>query len=90
MRLRRKLGDDAADPKYIITEPRVGYRVAARERDSQQSGAEYALFRIENRRPLCNWETDPKEKPPPCRQGLGSFLVRVKSKRRTITPRPRT
>ncbi len=29
-RLRRKLGDDAADPQYIVTEPRVGYRMAAR------------------------------------------------------------
>ncbi len=28
-RLRRKLGDDAANPRYIITEPRVGYRMAA-------------------------------------------------------------
>ena len=27
-RLRRKLGDDAADPRYIVTEPRVGYRMA--------------------------------------------------------------
>ena len=27
-KLRRKLGDAAADPKYIITEPRVGYRMA--------------------------------------------------------------
>ncbi len=27
-RLRRKLGDDAADPSYIFTEPRVGYRMA--------------------------------------------------------------
>ena len=26
--LRRKLGDDAKDPKYIFTEPRVGYRMA--------------------------------------------------------------
>ena len=24
---RRKLGDDAANPRYIITEPRVGYRM---------------------------------------------------------------
>ena len=30
-RLRRKLGDDANNPKYIITEPRVGYRMAAGE-----------------------------------------------------------
>ena len=27
--LRRKLGDDAGNPKYIFTEPRVGYRMAA-------------------------------------------------------------
>ena len=27
-KLRHKLGDDAADPKYVITEPRVGYRMA--------------------------------------------------------------
>ena len=30
-KLRRKLGDDAADPRYIITEPRVGYRMAEGE-----------------------------------------------------------
>ena len=27
MRLRRKLGEDADDPKYIFAEPRVGYRM---------------------------------------------------------------
>lgn len=27
--LRRKLGDDAGNPRYIVTEPRVGYRMAA-------------------------------------------------------------
>ena len=27
-RLRRKLGDNADNPKYIVTEPRVGYRMA--------------------------------------------------------------
>ena len=27
MRLRRKLGDDAASPRYIFAEPRVGYRL---------------------------------------------------------------
>ena len=27
-RLRRKLGDDANEPRYIFTEPRVGYRMA--------------------------------------------------------------
>ena len=30
-RLRRKLGDAAADPRHIITEPRVGYRMAVGE-----------------------------------------------------------
>ena len=30
-RLRRKLGDDAARPAYIFTEPRVGYRMARPE-----------------------------------------------------------
>ena len=34
-RLRRKLGDDAADPRYIVTEPRVGYRVAAGEGEGE-------------------------------------------------------
>ena len=27
-KLRRKLGDDASSPAYILTEPRVGYRMA--------------------------------------------------------------
>ena len=31
MRLRRKLGEDAANPKYIFAEPRVGYRMAEGE-----------------------------------------------------------
>ena len=30
-RLRRKLGDAAADPRYIFTEPRVGYRMPVAE-----------------------------------------------------------
>ena len=30
-RIRSKLGDAAADPKYIFTEPRVGYRMPARD-----------------------------------------------------------
>ena len=30
-RLRSKLGDAAADPRYIFTEPRVGYRMAVAE-----------------------------------------------------------
>ncbi len=34
-RLRRKLGDDADSPTYIITEPRVGYRTAVGEAGSQ-------------------------------------------------------
>ena len=29
-RLRQKLGDDAQDPRYIFTEPRVGYRMERR------------------------------------------------------------
>ena len=33
-RLRRKLGDDADDPRYILTEPRVGYRMATGETGS--------------------------------------------------------
>ena len=33
-RLRRKLGDDATDPRYIITVPRVGYRMAQGEAPS--------------------------------------------------------
>ena len=41
-KLRRKLGDDAADPRYIVTEPRVGYRMAAGdgETESEQSVVE--------------------------------------------------
>ncbi|MYC38435.1 MAG: winged helix-turn-helix domain-containing protein [Chloroflexi bacterium] len=27
MGLRRKLGEDGSNPRYIITEPRVGYRM---------------------------------------------------------------
>ena len=30
-RLRRKLGDDARNPRYILTEHRVGYRMAESE-----------------------------------------------------------
>ena len=29
--LRRKLGDDADEPRYIFTEPKVGYRMAPGE-----------------------------------------------------------
>ena len=35
MRLRRKLGDDAANPKYIFAEPRIGYRMANGETSSK-------------------------------------------------------
>ena len=31
MRLRQKLGEDGENPIYIFSEPRVGYRMAARE-----------------------------------------------------------
>ena len=33
--IRRKLGDDAEDPKYILTEFRVGYRMPKRESEGQ-------------------------------------------------------
>ena len=36
--LRRKLGDDAGSPKYIFTEPRVGYRMAKGEGPGQEEG----------------------------------------------------
>ena len=38
-KLRRKLGDDAADPRYIITEPRVGYRMAAGHAEAKDDSA---------------------------------------------------
>ncbi len=37
-KLRRKLGDDADNPTYIFTEPRVGYRMPkgeTREREAE-------------------------------------------------------
>ncbi len=34
-RLRRKLGDDASNPRYIITEPRVGYRMPNGDTESE-------------------------------------------------------
>ncbi len=37
-RLRRKRGDDAAGPRHIVTEPRVGYWMAAG--DGEAEGAE--------------------------------------------------
>ena len=36
-KLRRKLGDDAADPRFIFTEPRVGYRMATGETGGEAS-----------------------------------------------------
>ena len=36
-RLRRKLGDDADNPTYIFTEPRVGYRMAKGETQEEAS-----------------------------------------------------
>ena len=39
-RLRRTLGDDANDPRYIFTEPGVGYRIGkAEEREEESSEA---------------------------------------------------
>ena len=35
--LRRNLGDDAANPQYIFTEPRIGYRMAQSEESEQPS-----------------------------------------------------
>ena len=46
--LRSKLGDDASNPKYIYTEPRVGYRMPRGDTvDHDQSSAHdkhYALL----------------------------------------------
>ena len=36
--LRRKLGDDANEPRYIFTEPRVGYRMPKGEEPGQPQG----------------------------------------------------
>ena len=36
--LRRKLGDDAANPSYIVTVPRVGYRMGALNPDGDGKG----------------------------------------------------
>ncbi len=41
--LRRKLGDDARDPKYIFTEPQVGYRVAKPE--STEGGRRVSILK---------------------------------------------
>ncbi len=35
MKLRRKLGDDASNPKYIFAEPRVGYRMPEGETEGE-------------------------------------------------------
>ena len=37
-RLRRKLGDDANNPTYILNEPRVGYRMPKGEEAEQEEG----------------------------------------------------
>ena len=37
MRLRRKLGEDASNPKYIFAEPHVGYRMAKGETRQEES-----------------------------------------------------
>ena len=37
-RLRRKLGEDAADPRYIFAEPRVGYRMGEPEMAGEAEG----------------------------------------------------
>ena len=42
--LRRKLGDDADNPTYIFTEPRVGYRMPrGRRREGRDRGDRYYL-----------------------------------------------
>ena len=38
-KLRRKLGDDADNPTYIFTEPRVGYRMPKREGQGRETEA---------------------------------------------------
>ena len=37
--LRRKLGDDANNPTYIFTEPRVGYRMPRGEGQGEETKA---------------------------------------------------
>ena len=37
--LRKKLGDDAARPRYIITEPQIGYRFASESDRKAQAGS---------------------------------------------------
>ena len=36
MRLRRKLGEGAENPKYVVTEPRVGYRMPKAETQGRE------------------------------------------------------
>ena len=36
-RLRRTLGDDANNPRYIFTEPGVGYRIGTAEKREEES-----------------------------------------------------
>ena len=40
MHLRKKLGEDGENPRYILAEPRVGYRMPEGEADSQHTGNE--------------------------------------------------
>ncbi len=39
-RLRAKLGDDAANPRHIFTEPRIGYRMEGKEEEEETAAAE--------------------------------------------------
>ena len=41
-RLRRKLGDTIENPKYILTQPRVGYRIAEEKPDTEPVPAAHA------------------------------------------------
>ena len=43
-KLREKLGDDAKDPTYIFTEPRVGYRMAGPEEEAPRAQAGASLL----------------------------------------------
>ena len=37
MRVRRKLGEDGENPRYILAEPRVGYWMAAGEGEQEEA-----------------------------------------------------
>ena len=37
MHLRRKLGEDGENPRYIFAEPRVGYRMPEGEEQKQEN-----------------------------------------------------